>query len=232
MKPVGRVAQPSPQVPRSWRIRILVFSVRGVSVSDTPPHFSPVRLPLAPPQSVLPLRCQSAPSNMQPDKTGLYRCVCACRSLSLFRGISAAHFTSPGRYPPASLLRSSTIMLAFSFGPRCAVQLGERDVGELAMFHRHLLCGSHANRTRSSGRKIQGHAFCEWSTIIDPHNNGFSSSRISDQQTGAEGKRLMGRSEPLWVENFSRCGPASPKFVTIPRSCHHLCLPRVERQQC
>ena len=58
---------------------------------------------------------------------------------------------------------------------------------KLAAFHRHLLCGAHADNAGSPRRKIQGHAFCEWSTIIHPHNDGFSGSWVTDHETSAEG---------------------------------------------
>src|SRR6478752_6328760 len=111
---------------------------------------------------------------------------------------------------------------AASSSPEEAVRMLSNSVSEraLATFHRHFLCGAHANRAGSSGRKVQAHAFCEWSTIIHPHNGGFSGLRISNHKTGAEGQRPVGRSEPLWIENFPRCGTASSKFVTVPSSCH------------
>ena len=39
----------------------------------------------------------------------------------------------------------------------------------------------------AAAEEITASAFCKWSTIIHPHDNGFSSSRITDHKTGAEG---------------------------------------------
>src|SRR6476646_2611883 len=119
---------------------------------------------------------------------------------------------------------------AASSSPVEAVRMLSSSVSEtaLATFHRHFLCGAHANRAGSSGRKVQTHAFCEWSTIIHPHSDGFSGLRISNHKAGAEGQRSVGGSEPLWVEDFAGGGTAAAKFVTVPSSCHDLCLARIE----
>jgi hypothetical protein len=78
------------------------------------------------------------------------------------------------------------------------------------MFHRHLLCGAHADRAGSSGRKVQSHAFCEWSTIIHAHNHGFSVRGFPTTRQVPKGKDLWATVSPSGLNT-------SPEAVHSPR---------------